>query len=110
MGLFKNNIILATIVLIVISAGGFYYISRDKQDDSDLLTSESVENGVDRELLATLLQLKSLKFNPGLLQSNTFKSLKDFSREIPDEPKGRPNPFAPIGTDKAISVSTTSPR
>lgn len=103
MGLFKNNIVIAIIALILLSVGGFYYISRDEQTSSDLLVSESAENGVDRELLATLLELKSLKFNPALFESNTFKSLKDFSRQIPDEPVGRPNPFAPVGTDKAAA-------
>ena len=109
MGLFKNNIIIAIIALILLSAGGFYYISRDKVDENDLLVSESAEQSVDRELLASLLELKSLKFNPVFLESTTFKNLKDFSREIPDEPKGRPNPFAPIGTDRDFNISTTTP-
>lgn len=108
MGLLKNNIIIAIIALILLSAGGFYYISRTDQDSEDLLVSESVENGVDRELLATLLELKSLKFDRALFESNVFKSLKDFSRQIPDEPAGRPNPFAPVGTDKAKSAATST--
>lgn len=103
MGLFKNNIIIAVIALILISIGGFYYLSRDEQDDGALLISESAGNSVDRELLATLLELKSLKFNDALFESNTFRSLKDFSRQIPDEPVGRPNPFAPVGTDRIVA-------
>jgi hypothetical protein len=103
MGLLKNNIVIAVIALILLSVGGFYYISRGEQDDGALLVSEGAENGVDRELLATLLELKSLKFNDALFESNTFRSLKDFSREIPDEPAGRPNPFAPVGTDRIVA-------
>lgn len=107
MGLLKNNIVIAVIALILLSVGGFYYISRDDQGD-ELLVSESVDNGVDRELLVTLLELKSLKFNPGLFESNTFRGLKDFSRQIPDEPYGRPNPFAPVGTDRVKSTATST--
>lgn len=111
MGIFKNNIVIAIISIIVISAAGAYYLMREPEDES-LLVSESVDGqgGVERELLTTLLELKSLRFESGIFEDSAFSNLKDFSREIPDEPYGRPNPFAPVGKDPVSTTATSSPR
>ncbi|MEK7120934.1 MAG: hypothetical protein AAB840_02480 [Patescibacteria group bacterium] len=101
MGILKNNIVIGIIALILVSIGGAYYLLRTPTTE-DLLVSENVDDSaVGRELLASLLTLKSLKFDKALFEDSTFKSFLDFSVEIPDEPHGRPNPFYPIGYDGA---------
>lgn len=99
MGLLKNNIVIGIVALIIVAVGGYFYLSRAPATE-DLLVSETVDGStVGRELLASLITLKSLKFDKGLFDDSTFKSFLDFSIEIPDEPFGRPNPFYPIGAD-----------
>lgn len=39
--------------------------------------------------------ISKVKINTGLFESDTFKSLRDWSRPIPTEESGRANPFAP---------------
>jgi hypothetical protein len=110
MGILKNNIVIAILAIILLSAAGAYYLMREPEDNS-LLVSESVDGqgGVERELLTTLLELKSLRFEPAIFGDDAFNNLKDFSREIPDEPYGRNNPFAPVGKDtQPLSSATTT--
>ena len=104
MGFLKNNIVIGILALIIVSVGGFFYLSRTPEVE-DLLVSETVDGStVGRELLASLITLKSLKFDKELFEDGTFKSFLDFSIEIPDEPFGRPNPFYPIGSDAGVVV------
>lgn len=108
MGLFKNNIVIGILVLILISAGGAYYLFQ-KPANEDLLVSDQVGGDtVGRDLLASLITLKSLKFDKEIFDDPTFKSFLDFSIQIPDEPYGRPNPFYPIGADASAVKPDTS--
>ncbi|MEI6345762.1 MAG: type 4a pilus biogenesis protein PilO [bacterium] len=49
------------------------------------------------KVLLMLERLSSLKLDRGFFDSQLFKNLRDFGVEVVAEPKGRPNPFAPIG-------------
>lgn len=110
MGIFKNNIVIAFLALIAVSAFGAFYLMREPEDDGLLSVEMAGGAGVSSELLTTLIELKSLRFNTSVLESPALNTLKDFSREIPQEPKGRPNPFAPVGSDReTLPVSTSSP-
>ena len=52
------------------------------------------------DFLATLLNVKSLKLDDSIFSSLVFTTLKDSSIELVlGQTEGRPNPFAPIGTD-----------
>lgn len=44
-----------------------------------------------------LSRLSALKLDRALFDSELFKTLQDFGIEVVQEPKGRTNPFAPIG-------------
>lgn len=63
-----------------------------------LVATTPVAENVGRDLLSTLLQLKSLDLDEALFQNPVFQSLRDFGIPIPPQPLGRPNPFAPLGS------------
>ena len=61
--------------------------------------------------LQTLLNLKTIKLDDTFFSNNAFTALQDNTVTLPQgTPTGRPNPFAPIGTDAipATPAPTTS--
>ena|SRR3989344_5185882 len=63
------------------------------------VTEISEGTGVGDQLVAMLIKLQSLKLDTKVFKDPAFRSLNDFGREIPPEPVGRINPFAPIGVE-----------
>jgi hypothetical protein len=108
MGLMKNNIVIGIVAIVLLSVTGGYYLLKDPQADALLVSETTGNTEVDKELLATLLELKSLNFSSRIFENPAFKSLVDFSSQIPDEPKGRVNPFAPVGSDRAITTEAVT--
>lgn len=49
------------------------------------------------KVVEMLARLSSLKLDRAFFDSALFRSLQDFGVDVVAEPKGRPNPFAPIG-------------
>ncbi len=65
-------------------------------------------SAVAREFLTLLLSVKSIKLDDAIFSDNAFLSLRDSTIVlIPDGNEGRPNPFAPIGTDPATILPLT---
>lgn len=113
------------IIIFVVILGGIFlaWSSFSKKDvptdelltveegNINVLAGESVAgnpNAVGQSFLDTLLSLRTIKLDRALLDRDSFKELRDFTKElIPQNNQGRPNPFAPIGTD--IEVSPTAP-
>lgn len=70
-------------------------------------TDPLVDTSVGNELLSILLNLRTIKLNDQIFSNSAFTSLRDFTITLAgNSPQGRPNPFAPIGTDPAISNNT----
>lgn len=106
--LLKNSIIIIGIGLLL-WVGYVTFLKKDSvAAPGAALVSEAALNGDSpeaqsgREILAILLNLKSLKLDASIFNSPVFQSLADFGQSIPERPRGRDNPFAPIG---AASVS-----
>ena len=71
---------------------------------SDINGSETT--AISNRFISLLLSVKSIKLDDSILSDQAFNSLKDSTIEIVgDGTEGRPNPFAPIGTDV---LSTTN--
>ena len=71
-----------------------------------------INTQVGGELLSTLLNLKTIKLNDQIFSSPLFSSLTDFTITLGSGVEGRPNPFAPIGTDITpvqTPIDTTQP-
>lgn len=57
-------------------------------------------SSITEEFLASLLNVTNIKLNNAILSDDAFVSLRDSSIVlIPDGTEGRPNPFAPFGSD-----------
>ena len=64
-------------------------------------TAAAPDSAVAQEFLTLLLSVKNIKLNDAVLSDPAFASL-DGSHSItlvPDGTEGRPNPFAPLGSD-----------
>jgi len=87
---------------VVIALGAWYVLSEPPQEE---LTTTSVESGVDKDLVSTLLQLRTVSLTGTIFSDPAFQSLQDFGTQIIPEPVGRPNPFTPASYR---STSTSS--
>jgi hypothetical protein len=70
-----------------------------------LSSSEAQDLG--NQITQALTQIEQISLNTSIFDDEIYKSLKDRSQQISDEPIGRPNPFAPLG-DVSVSTSATS--
>ena len=92
---YKNILLFVGIFAVLV----FVYLQFFKNtSQEEPLAVEVVGQGqIGEDLVALLFRLQSLKLDQSIFTSPVFRSLKDFSQEIPSEPVGRPNPFAPVG-------------
>ena len=85
----------AIIVIIAIVAIFFVYNLFSKKESISPIEEEEVDL-VDPEIVDTLQKIQSIKLDPAIFSDPIFNSLKDFSREIQDEPTGKTNIFKEI--------------
>lgn len=100
-----NKIVVGATALIVVV--GIWYGMRDAEPSGDLLVTETFtgpESEVEKDLVATLLELRSISLDGTIFSDPAFLRLADYGSEIIPEPIGRPNPFAPLE-----GASTTAP-
>lgn len=111
----KTKKIILAVVVIVIAFILFQNIWGGKNSsDSSLVTDNAVINqSVDGQAVLLLLnRLNKVSLDSAIFSNKAFSSLVSFEQTIPDQAIQRPNPFAPIGTDRPVSVvnSTSSPK
>lgn len=62
-----------------------------------------------KNFLSILLNVKNIKLDDSIFSDAAFNTLQDSSIILtPDGTEGRPNPFAPIGTDKTTTILNNS--
>lgn len=59
------------------------------------------------QISQALLRIEQIKLDRSIFENQIYRSLVDRSRPILDEPMGRPNPFAPLGS-VVINLSSTA--
>lgn len=74
-------------------------------------TDQSGGSAAPDDFLASLLNVQNIKLDESIFSDPAFASLHDSSiLLIPDGTEGRPNPFAPIGSDAAaVPVAPAAP-
>jgi hypothetical protein len=99
-----KHFIFSALIFVGILGGAFVattYILNHKASAQTDLTENIVasQSQIAQKVNAQLEKLDQLKskLNDDLFQTAVFQSLVDYSLPLPDEPKGRANPFAPIG-------------
>lgn len=92
---YKNIIIIVAVIGLAFVVYTFLFGG----EKGAALSSQDVnpsQTAVEQELIALLLELRSIKLDVSLFDSEEFISLQDFSQELVPEPVGRTNPFAPL--------------
>jgi hypothetical protein len=109
-----KNIIFFVIILIALVVVYFVFIKKDPEEpylisDTDPVLVDQIEEepAITKEFLDLLLGIKGIKIDDQIFSEKTFSSLKDSTIQIiNDGNQGRPNPFAPIGSDSSSSSSS----
>ncbi len=104
----KNNKLAVGTLAVLVAVGAWYFLGGSGGGEPVLVTEDlsAPSSQVERDLVATLLQLRSVSLDGTILGDPTFQSLKDFGSEIVPEPVGRENPFAPLESQKAAAGQT----
>ncbi|MCR4274964.1 MAG: hypothetical protein NUW02_02865 [Candidatus Campbellbacteria bacterium] len=98
------GVVLGILILFVL-----YSMFFKKAPEATLTSSNtSTVPSADNELLLLLSQLKTIDLDGAFFSDQLFLSLTDFSVSLTLEPRQRPNPFAPIGSD-GVERTTTQP-
>lgn len=110
--LFKNKLIVGLLVAVVIVVAWYFLRDAGGVQEESLLATESFAgaSGADKDLVATLLQLRTVSLEGTIFSDPVFQSLKDFGSQIIPEPVGRRNPFEPLGTQRGSGTSTPPQR
>ena len=88
------TILCAAVVLL----GGFYYfffVARSSNDT--VLTADAPASEAEVSFISLVSQLDPIEFDTRILDDNRFKALVDIRTEVVAEPKGRTDPFGPLG-------------
>lgn len=111
--IFHNKIGMALLVTAVAVGAWMFLGGGSETPEAGLVTEtfESPATEADRDLVATLLQLRAVSLDGAVFQDPVFQSLFDFGSEIVPEPVGRTNPFAPLveGQAAAVGGATSTP-
>lgn len=101
----KHKKILGIIGVAVVAFALYnFFLKPDGTEEGVVSNAPSQQPQAGREILSLLIDLKEIQLNGELFQSNAFQSFEDFSIPIAPEPKGRPNPFAPVGIDQEFET------
>lgn len=114
-----KNVIIFLLIGGALTAMYLLFIKGDK-DESALVGSTSSgsatavlpgeDSQIAKELLSILLNVKSIRLEDSIFRDEAFASLRDGTiLLVPDGNEGRPNPFAPIGTDLSASPLLSRP-
>lgn len=95
-----KKIIIPIIVIALLFLGYTMFLKKD--DGLGLVTSslssdKSAEEILGNDISRALSKVNSIKLETDIFESRAYRSLVDRSQEIPPEPLGRTNPFAPLG-------------
>ena len=115
-----KNIIIGVVAVAVLAGGYFMFIKKAPAEapltsSSGIATSEAstatVSPEIGKDFVTFLLSVKSIKLDDSIFSDPAFLSLKDSSiliLLIDSGVMGRPNPFAPIGTDTSSAASSVN--
>ncbi len=99
-----KHFFISTLIFVGILGGVFAsttFFLNHKATAQDALTENVVsdDSQIAQKITAQLDRLDQLKskLTNSVFSNSIFQSLIDYSQPLPDEPKGRANPFAPIG-------------
>lgn len=102
----RNLVLFAGIALVLVF--GYLFFMGGEEEPALVVSSPEAggstlppaESQIAGNFLSVLLSIRGLELDESIFSDPAFLSLRDSSIElVPDGNEGRPNPFAPIGTD-----------
>jgi len=105
-----KSLLIAVAILGAVGFGAYAYINRGAPEATDdlIVIDTSGATGVDGDLLQALQQLRVIKLDTTIFGEPLFRSFLDFGTEITPQPRGRQNPFAPVGSTSVAPAGPTS--
>lgn len=116
-----KNIIIFVAVAIAFVLVYIFFIKPEPEQGNLVSTGTSTETAQDNNLnqptridtedfLSVLLSVKSIKLDDSIFSDVAFTTLNDSNVVLtPDGTEGRPNPFAPVGSDFTGTSATPAP-
>ncbi|MBI4128945.1 MAG: hypothetical protein HY460_02730 [Parcubacteria group bacterium] len=94
---YKIHLLIAGGILIAIIAA-LTLLGESPPEDTLIAQGAAPKSELERGLVDTLLQLRSVSLGGAIFTDPAFVNLRDFGSQILQEPVGRPNPFAPLSS------------
>lgn len=105
----KYQTLVLFVVVVAVLYGGYQFFFAPSNEPALSVSAEAGVDAPDQELIALLLQLKSIHLDDSLFNDNLFKSLIDFGKDLVSEPVGRTNPFAPFSGGEPAKDTSVKP-
>jgi hypothetical protein len=90
----NNKNVVYAIVLFAIAIIAYNFLLKSSQEAS--LNGISAQN-IGNDVVELNRSLQAVTLDQSLFSSPEYKTLTDWSPNIPSQPQGRSNPFAPLG-------------
>jgi len=103
-----NKGVVVTILFLIMAIFVYNLFFKDDLTLTAGLTDTEQTNGQD--LLDLYHRLETVTFDKGIFNLPSYRSLIDFSRPIPEQPLGRPNPYDIVGKDNGTVGAAGSVR
>jgi hypothetical protein len=109
----------AIVFIIILAIGGLWYFYTTGTPSDDSISSVDINipaggsdsGAVGSRALVLLREISSLKIDPDFFKGAVYKSLLDYSVEVPTQNVGRPNPFQPFpGQSQTSSTKSITPK
>lgn len=111
----SKNAIIAIVVILVLFIGGYFYLKGTPNDSA--LSSLGIVGGPGEgdadasikgsQILLLLSQIKSINIDTSIFNNQMYKSLIDYTVEVPQQNVGKVNPFAEfVGSNVNVSSNT----
>ncbi|MDD5318755.1 MAG: hypothetical protein PHF79_02975 [Candidatus Pacebacteria bacterium] len=111
----KPIIIIVIIVVIGFFVYSYFFVNKAPVQSTGGLSQTNVAAGSgsdltpDQSFVTQLATIDTISLKDDIFNDPVFASLVDFSRELVPQTPGRPNPFAPLGSNDAnISASSSA--
>ncbi|MEI8327937.1 MAG: hypothetical protein WCG02_02260 [Candidatus Taylorbacteria bacterium] len=94
----KKTIIIIAAIIIVAIIGYFYYMGGQTVSSSTLEISKDTTDAqvAGQRVLGLLNQIRQLRIDTKLFEDPMYRTLMDYTVDVPPQEVGRLNPFAPI--------------
>jgi uncharacterized protein (UPF0333 family) len=104
-----NKKLLSIIVIILLILVAYWYLNQSgTSSETSLVAQTQTAQSADAQNIYSLLQkMSQVQLNDQIFSNQTFVSLLDNSVTLTEQPTGRANPFAPLGTGGALSTTST---